>query len=189
MRHRKSSRRKLRQSENAKRGSRYKAAERNISSVQYKSGIKVVDTLSKKGILQPPTRCDVCKSVDIVFTTYGSWPDTAPKATGKHYAKNALYGCCKCGARVGVHRDMVNPLGYMADEETRWARAKYKTSFIELTKTHFGNNKDLAYYWLATVMELPPSKAHWGMFNPEQCRKAHEHCIAMLFSNNDEAIF
>lgn len=189
MRHRKSSRRKLRQSENARRGSRYKAAERSYLSVRYKSTVKEAVTLHRKGILQPPERCDVCKSVDIEFTTYEYWPDTAQDATGRHYATHALYGCHDCGARVGAHRGTIHPLGYMADGETRRARARYKTSFIELTKTHFGNSKDKAYHWLATVMNLPPSKAHWGMFNPEQCRKAHEHCIAMLFSINDEAIF
>ena len=166
---------------NRVKGTKVKIRSRHYEATSRRAQIRQEELYARKGILYAPTHCDECASPDVVFTTFKEWPDTAQSAIGKTWGNNRMYGCTSCGARVGVHRGTDNPLGYMADRATREARRGCKPVFIEATQVVFRGDRDKAYAWLAKVMRLPASKAHWGIFNVAQCHEAREHTLCLLF--------
>lgn len=88
---------------------------------------------------------------------------------GRDYRTN-LYICRPCDARVGTHGRGKTPLGTMANSELRSLRKECHKRFDVRWKTRqVSRNK--AYQQLAKMMDLPPEKAHIGMFDKEQCKK------------------
>ncbi len=87
-----------------------------------------------------------------------------------------LFWLCKpCGAYVGCHPGSEEPLGRLADMETRAARVSAHDAFDALWKTR-GMSRGDAYRWLAGALGLPKDACHIGRFSVEQCRQAVRAC-------------
>lgn len=172
------------QRRNRRKGQIVRANTKDFLVSKRKADLKRVLLDEQKGLLPPPVACDSCGRDTVTYTTYNQWPDTSERAAWSRWGDNRLYGCSACGARVGVHKGTNNPLGYMADRETRTARRACKPVFIEATQVVFHGNKNKAYAWLSKVMGLPPSKTHWAMFNATQCHEARDHTLSLLFDED-----
>lgn len=86
-----------------------------------------------------------------------------------------IYVCSNyptCDAYVGSHKNSQEPLGYLANKETRKWRMKAHAVFDP--KWKFGSRKrkrrKIAYEKMQAEMNLPPDKAHISMFDVEQCK-------------------
>jgi hypothetical protein len=94
---------------------------------------------------------------------------TSKEFYGIDYGTN-IYVCYPCDAYVGTHGKSKNPLGTPANRELREMR-KYAHSMFDPLWKRRKMNRTNAYKWMQQVMDLPPEKAHIGMFNEEQCWK------------------
>ncbi|MFT8319307.1 MAG: zinc-finger-containing protein [Bacillus sp. (in: firmicutes)] len=84
--------------------------------------------------------------------------------------KTNLYVCSPCDAYVGTHGNTRQPLGTLANRNLREMRKRAHSLFDPLWKKR-KMSRSAAYSWMQQVMDLPPEKAHIGMFNIEQCEK------------------
>lgn len=94
---------------------------------------------------------------------------TSKEFYGRDYGTN-VYLCKNCNAYVTTHRFSTKPMGTLANEELRKLRIKCHNYFDPFWRMGCVT-RDEAYEWLSIVMDLPPEKAHIGMFDEEQCRK------------------
>lgn len=125
-----------------------------------------------KNPLPTPTKCPFCHgpvvldSNDAIYRgkRFGEWP----------YA----YMCeGHCDAYVGLHPHTDIPLGTLADRATREARKEAKQLFFAWMDVMGYKNKDrdVAYYKLATLMEIDLAECHFAMFDVERCSLAIAH--------------
>jgi hypothetical protein len=87
---------------------------------------------------------------------------------GTDYGTN-IYVCRLCDAYVGTHKGSKTPLGTLANQETRNMRKMAHAHFDRLWKSR-QMSRTKAYQWMCRAMDLPPEKAHIGMFTADQCR-------------------
>ena len=119
--------------------------------------------------LPPPSNCDSCCSINVELTTndriygklYGEWP--------------FIYYCHDCGAAVGCHCNTHNPLGRMADKETRLLRMQCHNVFDPLWKSGL-LSRSAAYKWLASALNIPKEQTHISWLTKENLEVAIVLC-------------
>lgn len=129
-------------------------------------------TARVKDPLPAPTICPHCGGevriaghAEIYGRAYGEWP--------------WAYLCIGCRAYVGMHPFTSIPLGTLAGEDLRRARAQCKRPFETLWQS--GKlTRDAAYQQLAAHMGLTAAECHFGLFNIDQCRRARDWAVAAL---------
>lgn len=137
-----------------------------------------------KDPLPVPTHCPFCNgpvaldSNDAIYRgrRYGDWP--------------YVYMCeGHCDAYVGLHPNTDIPLGTLADRATREARKEAKALFFSWMHVVGYKNKDrdVAYYKLATLMEIEVAVCHFAMFDIERCNLAMAHLGNLLAEQLQEA--
>lgn len=123
-----------------------------------------------KGSTFRPVYCDVCSSDKIRLTT--------TKLAYRHHYENEwplMYICDNCDASVRCHQGTSNPLGYMADKQTRLMRQKAHEYFDAAWKKA-GMSRSEAYRWLAPRMNMSLRECHIGMMTKEQCSSVIDLC-------------
>lgn len=105
--------------------------------------------------------------------TYGDWP--------------WVYCCQACGARVGMHPFTNLPLGTLADEALRARRNECKKPFEQLWRREWMGRTD-AYRWLGRAMGKSVAQCHFGLFEADECDKAHTLCLLKLQELEDRAL-
>lgn len=94
----------------------------------------------------------------------------------------------KCDSYVGCHEDG-RPLGRLANRKLRKAKKQCHALFDRLWMpiAHIEGvqrfTRKEAYAWLSEKMELHPEYTHIGMFDLEQCEKAINFIIRLLYPN------
>jgi hypothetical protein len=79
------------------------------------------------------------------------------------------FGCTVVGCTVVLWDGSTST---PADEPTRVLRRQCHLEFDKLWKGPTGRmSRTAAYRWLAKTMQLPPDKAHIGMFDSAQCEQ------------------
>lgn len=104
----------------------------------------------------------------------GILEDSAKVYHGRSYGM--MYICenyPQCDSYVGVHKGTPRPLGVMANGELRTLKKQCHERFDEFWKSG-AMSRQKAYRKLQRLMNLPPQKAHIGMFSVEQCRQLLE---------------
>jgi zinc-finger-containing domain len=81
-----------------------------------------------------------------------------------------FWSCGPCNAYVGTHAKSGEPLGTLANAETRSARMKAHAAFDPLWKSG-AMTRTKAYQWLSKATGIPKATCHISMMNPDQCRK------------------
>lgn len=112
--------------------------------------------------MQRPTQCHNCGSPRIRFTqncvlygrNSGSWP--------------MVWICNDCNASVRCHDGTDIPLGTMADQATRTARAQAHKAFDKLWKDGY-YSRGGAYRWLQGVMIMKREDCHISRMTEAQC--------------------
>ncbi len=110
---------------------------------------------------------------------------------GKSYGM--IYICKPCDAYVGVHKGTDKALGRLSNKELREAKKEAHFYFDKIAKTGLINkiwkeyipnigNRNKAYLWLSSQMNIPQEDCHIGMFDVAECRKVVEICKAFLLS-------
>ena len=119
-----------------------------------------------------PKKCNICGGVVIKTNNcavygrnIGKWP--------------FIYLCNNCGAYVGLHTTTDIPLGTLADERTRDARTTYKPFFNSIWQKGFMTRTE-AYKELAHYLGISKSECHWGLFDVDRCKKAHEFYLKVM---------
>lgn len=112
-----------------------------------------------------------------VTCPYCRLPAILIKDSSAIYRKNygPVWMCRKCHARVGCHPGTTNPLGNLANRETREARNEAHRVFDFIWKSGKATRGD-AYRWLMGVMGLHRRKCHIAMFDVAQCKQVVEAC-------------
>lgn len=111
--------------------------------------------------------CPYCKQVSDVVTgevIYPHRPDLRSKT---------FYICPKCMAYVGCHPGTGRPLGSLANEETRTARARVHALFDPIWKSGAMSRKK-AYKMLADALDVKKVDCHIGLMSKEVCEKAEK---------------
>lgn len=85
---------------------------------------------------------------------YGAWP--------------FIWLCPVCGCYVGTHPGTNEPLGTLADAETRRARKLAHAALDPLWRDG-QMTRSAAYAWLAQQMDLEADVCHIGLFTKAQC--------------------
>jgi len=84
--------------------------------------------------------------------------------------------CKPCYSWVGCHPQSQRPLGTLANQSTRVARATVHKLFDPIWKSQVDRGlrgaRDKAYRWFAHEMGLTKDQCHIGMFSYDQCIKA-----------------
>jgi hypothetical protein len=80
-----------------------------------------------------------------------------------------FYLCAPCDAYVGCHAGTRRPLGRLANAELRRAKVDAHAAFDPIWRNSISRSE--AYRWLATMLRIPASACHIGMFDVEQCRR------------------
>lgn len=83
-----------------------------------------------------------------------------------------------CDARCGCHKGTHNPLGTLADKETRKLREMVHKAFDTIWKRGSLSRKE-AYFRLADCMLIDHHECHVGMFNALRCKAALD-CIKRI---------
>lgn len=129
---------------------------------------KPTKTMLKQGIpdIMPypiPTECIYCGAeVNLVSNA---------KIYGREYGNGKCYACSECDSYVGVHPDLVTPLGILANPELRELKKKAHALFDPLWKSKKMSRKE-AYRVLAAKLCIPIKECHIGWFNKEMVIKA-----------------
>lgn len=116
-----------------------------------------------KDALPVPEQCDVCCSINIVYTnndvvygkTYGEWPK--------------CYYCNDCRSMVGCHPGTNLPLGRMADRATRSLRRRAHDEFDRIWKDGL-LPRTKAYQWLARELQIHESECHLSQLSKDQLK-------------------
>ena len=91
---------------------------------------------------------------------------------GKEFGNGLAYVCESCGASVGVHSDCITPLGSLADDKTKAARATAHVACDKLWQGKRAGARDRVYAELAAY--LGRDKAHIGWLCADECQKVLE---------------
>ena len=119
--------------------------------------------MTEKNVLPEPSKCDVCGSDKIKFVRndeiygqcFGDWP----------YA----WLCLACSACVSCHKGTKNPLGRMANKQTRRLRHKAHDAFDPIWQSGLLSRTD-AYNWLAERLNIEPADCHISWLTEEQLK-------------------
>ena len=106
----------------------------------------------------------------------GGWAelvDSAEVYGGRSYGN--VWLCRRCDAYVGCHAGTDEPLGTLADAETRHWRKRAHASFDPLWRGD-GMTRAEAYRWLAGRLGVHPNDCHVGLFDVETCKRVVELC-------------
>lgn len=109
--------------------------------------------------------CDKCKSDDVWFCenrviygrNFGEWP--------------YVFFCRNCGATVGCHKYTEDPMGTMADSQTRKLRQQAHGEFDPIWKDGW-LDRSRAYGRLSELMTIPAQDCHFSHMGPRQLRQA-----------------
>lgn len=108
-----------------------------------------------------PSSCDGCGSSRIRFyhlpKSKRLWP--------------YVWACDLCGAQVGCHSGTKNPLGFMANKETRKLRADVHELLDRIWKSGW-LSRARTYDWLAGMLELEQPTCHIAELTAAQLRAA-----------------
>lgn len=123
-----------------------------------------------------PNQCDLCCSVNIVYTdnaiiygrNYGNWPK--------------CYFCNDCRASVGCHPGTDIPLGRMADRATRTLRNRAHDEFDKLWCDGYMTRSG-AYQWLARQLEIDESQCHISWLTKDQLKDVATLSANFLINN------
>lgn len=106
--------------------------------------------------------------------------NSAVLATGKtiyphipNLAHLKFWLCSPCGAYVGCHRGTEEPMGLLANGETRKWRQKAHAAFDPIWKRG-GISRVIAYSRLAELMGLTKDECHIGRFGVSDCQRLIE---------------
>jgi hypothetical protein len=102
---------------------------------------------------------------------------------GEGHEYGNMYLCQKCGAYVGCHEGTDKALGRLANRELREWKSKVHEAFDPIWRTGKINeiwpkyipntsNRNKAYKWLASQLEIKEEFCHIGMFSIRYCQKA-----------------
>jgi hypothetical protein len=108
--------------------------------------------------------CPYCGS-EVVLTS------NAEIYHGKEFGNGKCYLCRNCGASVGVHNDLVTPLGILATPEMKRLKMVAHNLFDMCWKSKQISRND-CYKKLADKMGMPVSECHFGWFGEEELKKA-----------------
>lgn len=104
-------------------------------------------------------------------------------------SNSKFYLCEQCNAYVGTHKrpndDYYEPLGTLANEETRKARKEAHAVFDMLWRKDFMKRSE-AYKWLAKKLNIPIEKCHIGSSDVNTCILITEISRAKLISVKKE---
>lgn len=115
-----------------------------------------------------PTKCDVCSSDKIRYTS------NAEIYHGKQYGNGYCYLCDNCGASVGVHNTKnKKPLGRFATDEMKKLKMQCHAKFDPLWKKYNFKRTD-CYGYLAYRLGLHLRETHFGWFDVEYLNKSLE---------------
>ena len=96
-----------------------------------------------------------------------------------------FYRCKPCDAYVGCHPGTTEPLGLLANHETRKWRQKAHAAFDPIWKTGRMNRKD-AYRALSEALGICEDNCHIGRFEPEMCKRVLEAAKTLGKEPSDE---
>lgn len=80
---------------------------------------------------------------------------------------------CECGAYVGSHKQLGNPLGRPAGAETRSSRNAAHTAFDPIWRDGITSRTN-AYRWLARQLGIDVADCHIANFDAETCKRVIE---------------
>jgi hypothetical protein len=86
-----------------------------------------------------------------------------------------FWECRSCKRRVGCHTGTTEPMGQLADDRTRRARAMAHKAFDPLWVTG-PFKRHQAYTWLAEKLGMPRRECHIGRFSVAQCEEVVRVC-------------
>ena len=92
-----------------------------------------------------------------------------------------LYVCSRwpdCDSYVSAHKNM-QPMGSLANKKLRHKRILAHQALEELRLNRHMETWAV-YIWLQVKLELPPDKAHIGMFSEEMCDRLISICRESL---------
>lgn len=97
----------------------------------------------------------------------------------QHFYKKSKVWVCenypKCDAYVGCHPGTEIPLGRLANKKLRSLKQEAHKQFDPIWKCGL-MSRDEAYSWLASMLNIPESECHIGMFSPDMCNKVIKIC-------------
>lgn len=93
-----------------------------------------------------------------------------------------FYACKPCEAWVGTHMKTGEPLGTLANKQTRNARMRAHQWFDPIWKKGHAKRRD-AYIWLAGQLGIPFDDTHIGSFDIETCDRVVNAVKAWRESN------
>jgi hypothetical protein len=126
-------------------------------------------------------KCPYCGNDAELTTGYTVYPHRLDLAHLK------LWACLPCDAWVGTHKNSPTnaPLGRMANAELRRAKMAAHAAFDPIWKSG-SMPRSKAYALLASLMKLPKSETHIGMFDVQQCKQVVEVCKTMAPAHKRE---
>lgn len=137
------------------RGNRYSSYDRYTTSSRY-IYISEPKKSTKPDKYPVPKICPYCGN-DVVLTSNA-------ELYGREYGNGKCYLCRNCKASVGVHPDLVTPLGRLADKELKDLKMKCH----ELFDPYWKNKKMYrheCYKILAREMGIDAKECHFGWFD------------------------
>lgn len=96
---------------------------------------------------------------------------------GRKRGNGMCYKCSKCDSYVGVHPDLITPLGILADKRLRELKKLAHWLFDPLWRNGVYKRSE-AYAKLAHKMGIPTRECHFGWFDEKKLL----HAIAILRS-------
>ena len=117
--------------------------------------------------LPPPQFCDVCASLNVVLKPHNKRRDLM------------IWDCQDCKAAVTCHDGTEFPQGRMASPAVRLKRQHLHDVFDQLWRPVPGvrsayMNRDKAYRWLSTVLDIELDATHISMLSEDQLERAVE---------------
>lgn len=101
---------------------------------------------------------------------------------GKSFGKLYLCQCVPGWAYVGCHKTTGEPLGTLADSETRDWRKMAHAAFDPLWKEKGWDRGD-AYKWLSYQLGIPQEQCHIGMFDVARCKRVIDACRYLKYGH------
>ena len=119
-----------------------------------------------------PKICNLCDG-SVIYTSNAM-------IYGREYGSGKMYYCTNCGAYVGTHKPRPREaLGILGDKEMRDMKMECHRLFDAIwenepdtKKRH--NARKKAYADLAEQLNIPIENCHFGYFDMDMLKKAHE---------------
>ena len=117
-------------------------------------------------------KCPYCHSEVLLRSAYSVYRTSDSKNWGNMWVCSNFP---ECDAYVGCHKGTDIPLGRLANHELRELKKEAHRQFDPIWKSHLMSRAG-AYKWLASMMKIPPSECHIGMFDVKQCQRVIRIC-------------